>query len=197
MHTERTDTETSNPENKDTEAAASAPLTKKQRVLNELREIAVTILYLAGSLCILETYKSLILLQQGINAFGQNYTVALLEAVMLGKIVVIAQNLPFLKPNSKHSLARAVLFQSVMMTLIIDAGGRLEDIIFPHTAKLLEQSGNPLVLMITHQVAAMSIFMVLFTVTGLDRLLGPGKLWRLVFDPPNNEANMPQKSSPQ
>jgi hypothetical protein len=185
MQPDRINAEQSNPDNKETGATAAVPpLTKKERIINELKEVAITMLYLATSLCILETYKSLILLQQGINAFAQNYTVALVEALMLGKIVVIAQNLPFLKPNNKHSLARAVLYQSVLMTLIIDIGGKLEDTIFPHTARLLAQSGNPQVLMVTHQVAAMSIFIVLFTVTGLDKLLGPGTLWRLVFRPP-------------
>jgi hypothetical protein len=158
-------------------------LTKKQRLLHELKEIALTMLYLAGTLSVLETYKSLILLQLGINAFGQNYTFALLEALMLGKIVVLAKDLKFLKASPNRSLAQAVLFQSVMMTLITDVGGKIEDALFPHAASLIERSGDPVALMITHQVAAMSIFIVYFTVVGLDKMLGPKTLWRLLFVP--------------
>jgi hypothetical protein len=186
MQPDRKDFAQSEPEKVETSATASLPLTKKQRIINEVKEVVVTILYLAASLCILQTYKSLILLQLGIKSFGQNYTFAIIEALMLGKIVVLAQHLPFLKACNRHSLARAVLYQSAVMTLIVDVAGKVEDSIFPHSAKLLEQSGNPLALMVTHQVASMSIFIVLFTVTGLDRMLGPGTLWRLVFRPPGS-----------
>lgn len=103
----------------------------------------------------------------------------------LGKIVTLTQNLPFLKACRHRSLAIAVLYQALVMTIIIDIAGSLEDMLFPQSAKLLSQSGNPLVLAITHQFAAMLIFIVLFTVKGIDQELGPGKLWKLVFSPPD------------
>jgi len=160
--------------------------TKKQRLVHELRDVGITIGYLAASLSILETYKSLILLQLGINEFQHNLVFALVEAIALGKIVAIAQNLPFLKACNRHSLFRAVLYQAVVMTLITDVGGKIEDVLFPRSATLLSQSGAPLVLAITHQLGAMVIFSILFTVKGLDEALGPGKLWRLVFCPPDS-----------
>lgn len=164
------------------EEPAAKP-TRKERIMEELKELGTTMGYLAVSLSLLETYKSLILLQQGVNAFQHNYCVALIEAVAYGKIVVLTQNLPFVKSCNSHSLARAVLYQSVVMTLITDLGGRLEDIIFPRSAKFVAQTGDPIVLMITHQLAAMCIFIVLYTVRGLDERLGPGKLWKLIFGP--------------
>lgn len=156
--------------------------TRKERIMHELKELGLTIGYLAVSLSILETYKSLILLQQGINCFQHNYAVALIESVALGKIVVLTQNLPFVRACNQHSLARAVLYQSVVMTLIVDLGGRLEDMLFPRSAKFLAQTGDPIVLAITHQLAAMSIFIILYTVRGLNERLGPGQLWKLIFD---------------
>ncbi len=163
------------------EQTTIAKPTKKQLILNELKEVGIVVGYLAVSLSILETYKSLILLQQGINMFAHNYTFALVESVALGKIVALAQNLPFLEAFEKHSLARAVLYQSIIMTLIVDVGGQLEDILFPRSAKLVAQSGDPTALMMTHQLASMLVFIVLFTVRGLSRKLGPGKLWKLIF----------------
>ncbi len=149
--------------------------------MHELKELGLTIGYLAVSLSLLETYKSLILLQQGINDFQHNYAVALVESVALGKIVVLTQNLPFVRACNQHSLARAVLYQAVVMTLIVDLGGRLEDMLFPRSAKFLAQTGDPVVLAITHQMASMSIFIILYTVRGLNERLGPGQLWKLIF----------------
>jgi hypothetical protein len=114
----------------------------KERLINELKEVAFTVGYLAASLSILETYKSLILLQQGINDFQRNYIFALVEAILLGKIVAITQKLPFLKACNRHSLATAVLYQAMVMTLITDVGARLEDILFPRSAGLVSQSGT-------------------------------------------------------
>ena len=163
--------------------------TRKERLVHELKEFGITVGYLAASLSLLETYKSLILLQLGINNFQHNYAVALIESVALGKIVVLTQNLPFVKSCNQHSLARAVLYQSVVMTLITDLGGKLEDALFPRSAKFLAQSGDPIALAITHQLAAMSIFVILFTVRGLNERLGPGKLWQLIFAPKDTAGN--------
>lgn len=164
------------------EESATKP-TRKERMMEELKECGVIMGYLAVSLSLLETYKSLILLQQGVHAFQHNYGVALVEAIAYGKIVVLTQNLPFVKACNKHSLARAVLYQSIVMTLITDLGGRVEDMLFPRSAKFLAQTGDPLALMITHNLAAMCIFIALYTFRGLDERLGPGKLWKLIFGP--------------
>jgi hypothetical protein len=155
--------------------------TMKQRLVSELKEIGITVAYLAVSLSILQTYKSLILLQQGINAFGNGYLFAIGEAIALGKIVALAQKLPFLKACNRHSLAQAVLYQSAVMTMIVAVGEQLEDILFPKAAKLLAQSGDPMALYVTHLLAGFLIFVFYFTFKGLDESLGPGKLWRLLF----------------
>ena len=157
--------------------------------MSELKDVAATVLYLAVSLSIMQTYKSLILLQQGINEFGPNYLFAIVEALALGKIVVLAEKLPLLKRSGRHALAMEVLFQSLMMTLIADAAVKIEDTLFPMAAKLLEHSGSPLIFLLNRQVALMSLFIVLFTVRGLDELLGPGKLWKLIFQPPGTGTN--------
>jgi hypothetical protein len=158
--------------------------TTKQLILREVKEVLAIVLYLAVSLSILETYKSLILLQQGINEFGHNYTVAIVEALALGKIVALAQNLPFLSALRSRALVWVILYQSIVMTIIVDLGGQLEDHIFPRSAKLLAESGDPFVLMVTHQLVSMMIFIVLFTVRGAEKALGRGTLKKLFFEPP-------------
>ncbi len=158
-------------------------MTKKERLVEELKMVGLTMGYLAVSLSILETYKSFILLQQGINEFQHNYLFALVEAVLLGKIVALTQNLPFLKICNNRSLATAVFYQAAVMTVITDLGGKLEDLLFPHSAKWVQETGDPFALWATHQMAAMAIFIVLFAVREIDRAMGPGKLWQLIFSP--------------
>jgi hypothetical protein len=86
-----------------------------------------------------------------------------------------------------RSRATAILYKAVVMTLITDVAGRLEDTFFPRSAALIAQTGNPLVLHITHQAAAMAIFTVLFTVRALDEALGPGKLWKIFRSPADSK----------
>ncbi|CAN5388101.1 hypothetical protein BH10CYA1_BH10CYA1_52610 [soil metagenome] len=162
--------------------------TKKQLVMREVREVLAIVLYLAASLSILETYKSLILLQQGVNEFGHNYTVAIIEALALGKIVALSQNLPFLNALRSRALIWVVLYQSIVMTIIVDLGGQLEDHFFPRSARLIAESGDPVVLMVTHQLVSMLIFMVLFTARGADRAFGHGTIKKLMFEPPQTNS---------
>jgi len=163
---------------------AEKKLSKKEFLIKELKDLGSIMGYLFVSLSVMETYKSLILLQLGIHAFQHNYLFALIEAIALGKIVALTQNLSLLKQFSGNSLYITVLIQAVIMTLITDVGGYLEDLIFPHAAQMLARTGNPLALTITHQWAAMLIFIVLFAFRGLDKRLGKGTLGKLFFAKP-------------
>lgn len=145
------------------------------------------VIYLAASLSILETYRSLLLLQLGMDEFVHNYTIAIVEAIALGKIVALAQKLPFLQAFRNRALVWAVLYQSVVMTAVVALGGQLEDHLMPASAKLLAQSGNPVALAVTRQLASLLIFVVLFTVRGADKALGSGTLWKLFFEEPHSK----------
>ncbi len=81
------------------------------------------------------------------------------------------------------------------MTLIVDLGGRLEDHLFPRSAKLLAESGDTLVLIATHQLASMMIFILLFTVRSVDRALGSGTLRKIFLGAPRPENKSASLSS--
>jgi len=139
------------------------------------------VLYLAASLSLLGTFRALVLIQQGTNEFTHVYVVAIVEALALGKIVALAQNLKIFRTWDNRPLVWSVLFKSVLMTLIVDIGGSIEKAIFdPH---LVERPLHPIMLLITHQIALMTIFIVLFIVRDLNRTLGEGKLFNLFFVP--------------
>ena len=162
----------------------------KEAVMHEVKEVLAIVLYLAVSLSILGTYKSLVLFQRGVDEFSHNYAVAAIEALALGKIVALTQNLPLMKAFSDRALVWAVLYQSIVMTIIVDLGGMVEDQLFPRTARLLEQTGDPMVLMVSHQFVSMGIFIVLYSVRGADKALGSGSLWKLFFQAPERKGEL-------
>ena len=153
---------------------------RKQMLKHELRAYAGIALYLAACFSLLATVRAVVLIQHGINEFVHGYVVAIVEAVALGKVVLLAQNLRVLSAWEKRTLALSVLWKSFLMTIIVDIGGRIEGLIFHHAPA---HTIHPTIFFIAHQLAFMFIFVVLFTARELDRDLGPGKLFNLCFGP--------------
>lgn len=159
--------------------------TKKELLLHELRDIFGVMLYLAVSLSVLATFKGLALIQVGINEFAQLYTGAIVNALALGKFVVMAQNIPIMNAMDHKPLIWSVLYKSVLMTLIIDIASAAEETIFASITKhQASPSLHPIMFMVAHQITAMFIAMILFTVRGLDQRLGPGKLLQFLIGKP-------------
>jgi len=155
--------------------------TKKEFVLHEAREVFFMVSYLAISLSLIATFRSLVLIQNGINDFTHSYIVAIVLAVALGKIVVLGQKLPFVSAFNHRPLIYSVLYKAALMTLLANLGGKLEEKLFPALNHGGGSTAHQLVLLVTHQLALMSIFIVLFTWRDLERVLGHGTLFRLFF----------------
>ena len=168
-------------ETPDTAGETGSKSTKKELLLHELKEIFAIMIYLWVSLSLLSTIKSLVLVQQGINDFADGYQVAAVLALGAAKVVVLAQNLKLMKAWDSRPLIWAVLYKSTLMALIVDGALKLEEKLFHHNTASQAAAAHPIVLLITHQVVLLSIFVVLFLVRGLDRELGPGRLSRLIF----------------
>jgi hypothetical protein len=148
---------------------------RKEHILQELKELAIIFLYLAASFSILETMRSLILIQLGINNFIHGFVVALVEALALSKIVLLAQRLPLLNALNNRSLALSAFYQAVIMALVVFFAGQLEEKLFAHhvaDAPVRQQLG----VTITHLATLLFVFYVPLVIRGLDRVLGPGKL---------------------
>lgn len=150
--------------------------------MRELKEFSSIVLYLAASFGLLATVKSLILIQLGIHDFVHGYIKALIESVALGKIVMLAQHIPILNALEKKSLLRSSLFKAAVMTVIVFLGGALEEKLFAkHVAETpLKQE---LLVMIAHLSALYVVFYVLFLARGLDKVLGHGRLLKLLTEP--------------
>jgi hypothetical protein len=126
------------------------------------------------------SFKALVLVQHGVEDFGHMYAVAAVEAIALGKIVAIAQDLPLINAWNAKPMIYSVFYKSGIMAVLVYLGGTLEEKIFHHVAEVVP---HPWLLFVSHELAFLYIFVVLFTVRDMDRILGPGKLFAMVFGP--------------
>lgn len=160
---------------------------KLELVLHELKEIFAIMIYLWASLSLLATIKSLVLVQQGINDFIHDYQIAAVLALGAAKVVVLVQDLKVMKAWDHRPLIWVVLYKTTLMALIVDCALKLEEKLFDHHASAQAAVTHPIILMVAHQIVLFSIFAVLFFVRGLNRKLGPGTLYKLIFAPPAQE----------
>jgi hypothetical protein len=165
--------------------------TRKERLLRELRDLFSVVLYLAISLSIVATFKGLVLIQVGVNEFVRLYTLAIINSLALGKFVALTQNLPFMNAWDRRPLIWSVLYKSALMTLIVYTASVVEDAIYVAVTKHQDVPPlHPIILLIAHQLAALLIFIVLFTVRGIDQHLGKGELIKLII------GNEPERDTP-
>lgn len=155
---------------------------RKEHIMQELKELLAIFLYLVSSFSVLCAFKSLILIQLGINNFVHGFVFALVEALALSKIVLLAQRIPLLNAFNNKSLALSALYQAIIMAFVVLIAGNLEEKLFAHhvaEAPIKQEIG----VTITHLVALIFVFYVPLVVKGLDRALGYGKLRAAYFTP--------------
>jgi len=162
----------------------------KERIAEELREFSTISVYLAVNFVILSTFKSLILIQSGVNDFVHGYIVALVEAVALGKIVLLCQKIPFLnKTINQRPLIVSALAKAGFLAVVVFLGGRLEEKLFAH--KVAEAAlKQRLIVDVTHILCLLVVFFLMFVFRELGAALGPGKLKNLLLKPREPEQSL-------
>lgn len=160
----------------------------REHLISELKELGAIVLYLAISFVLIATGKSLVLIQVGINDFVHGYVKAVIESLALGKIVMLAQNIPFLVRRQNTSILRSASYKALVMAIIVFLAGELEEKIFAKhavEAALKEE----LLFTIAHLFGLFVVFYTLFVARELDRTLGKGKLWTLLTERPSGTAS--------
>lgn len=161
------------------EALESTLRLTKETLAEEIKRFVENFLYLVFCLSVLETYRSLVLLQFDINQFGHGYLVAITASLIMAKLVTLAQRIKFFEIFDSKPLIYPVLFRSIMMTICVAIFKVGEELIFS-TNHVIPQF-HATVLTLTHYLGTTFVFFVLFTVRGLDQKLGKGTLSRLFF----------------
>jgi hypothetical protein len=156
-----------------------------------------TIFFFVGFNLILWT-KHLILEEHGIDFSG--FFTATVAALLVGKAVLVTDNLPFMRRFDGAPMIRPILFKSAIYWLCVlivrfverlvhflAAGGSIAD--FPgHLAEQLSWSR-----FMSIQIWLMVLFLVYVTIHELNRLFGDGELYRLFFRWSSSEAKLTRR----
>ena len=157
----------------------------REKFKEELKLFLENFIYLATCLSVLETYRSLVLLQFGINQFAHGYVIAVSAGLVMGKLTTLSRRIKAFEIFDSKPLIWPILYRSAMMTVFVKLFKTVEELVFKSGHEI--SGDHALVLTITHFAGTMFVFMVLFTVRGLEERLGEGRLKELFFSPPSSE----------
>ncbi len=172
-----------------TEAAGSSRWARIGATLaHELREVLPpTIFFFVGFNLILFT-KRLMLADYLIQVSG--FLVATTGALIVGKVVLVADKMPFLRRYDNAPLIRPILFKTIVYTLLVFVARLLEAFIHYLVDGGAVGSGGFIDDMLGsfswHRFTATQLwifvlFLVYVTAVELDTLLGDGELFKILF----------------
>jgi hypothetical protein len=167
-------------------SAAMATKTEiiKQKAYHEMRQYLVIALYLWVVFSLFVTYKSIILRQNHIDYAAHG--VAVINALVLGKFMLIARALRLGESKSDRPLIYPTVSKSALFAVVLGICKLLEDILVgAFHGKSMAESIADLGGTWTGILALCTILFVLlipfFAVNELDQVLGDGKLKQLFF----------------
>jgi hypothetical protein len=157
-------------------------------VLHEVREVLPpTIFFFVGFNLILFT-KRLILAQYLIQFTG--FAIATVGALIVGKVVLVADQMPFLRRFDYAPLAQPILFKTAMYTFFVFIARLLEAFVhyaleggaIGHGGFIVEQLGSfSWERFASTQIWIFVLFLIYVTGNELNQLLGDGELHKILF----------------
>jgi hypothetical protein len=163
-----------------TEVAANPSM--KQKVKHELVELGAISLYLAFFFCALATYSMLLLDKYDISYFS--YGVALLNAVVIAKVILIGEYARLGKEHENKPLFVSSLYKAILFSLLVFAFHVVEEMVKRlihaegfagafHNVRLDDLLSRTLIIFCT--------FLPLFAFRELQRVMGEEKFRDLFF----------------
>jgi hypothetical protein len=156
-----------------------------------------TIFFFAGFNLILWT-KRLILEEHGV-VFG-GFLTATLAALLVGKAVVVTDNLPFMRRFEGAPLIQPILFKSAIYWLCVVIVRLAEEFVyFVAEGSAVADFRDHLVdhfslaRFLSIQIWLMVLFLVYVTIDELNNLFGDGELYRLFFRWRSSEAKLARR----
>jgi hypothetical protein len=153
----------------------------KQRAKHELKDFAITAGYLAVLFCAVSAYGTLLLRGYG-ETKTLNFTFAIINALVIGKVILIGEMMNIGKRAETRPLYQSVLLKSVIFGLFVFAFHLLEEFI----KRLIHHKPNWTVLheikldeLIGRSIIIFCAFIPLFAFRELRRVLGEEKLYEM------------------
>lgn len=179
-----------------TEAAPKHPGTLKERALEELRAFWLIALYLWIFLGAFTTYRVLVLAETGV--WYVHYGVALVEALIIAKVVLIGRMFSFSRRYEDRALYVSVAYKSVLFGLLAVLFGVIEHLIegwvhhkglFGGLEDMVAVGGYELAARVLMLMVA---FVPFFAFWELGRVLGMKRLANIFFAKPGAESTSPE-----
>src|ERR1035438_8533500 len=120
----------------------SVPKSRKQKAKHELKELLVIFFYLAFFFCALVTYSMLLLNEYHVKYL--NYAFALINALVITKVVMIGEYVHVGRRGETKPLVLSALWKAFIFTLLVFAFHVLEEVIkrLIHGDAMAEASRN-------------------------------------------------------
>jgi hypothetical protein len=182
--------------------AASTPTALLRRAVNwwlaqVKHALPPTIFFFVGFNLILWT-KRLILQEHGIEFSG--FFTALVAALLIGKAVLVTDNLPFMRRFDGAPMIQPILFKSAIYWLCVLVVRLAEELVhFIAAGGAVADFGDhfadqfPLARFLSIQIWLMVLFLVYVTIHELNALFGDGELYRLFFRWRSSEAKLTRR----
>ncbi len=164
------------------------PVSRKQKAREELRAFGFITLYLALFLGSFNAYRRLILAEQGVSTL--NYGLALLEAMILAKIILLGDALKLGRSLERRSLLEVTVLKALLFSALAILFTLLERLIEALLHGSLEAGLAHRLLphgpdeMLARLVMMVTTFLPFFAFWELRRLLGPHRLSGLFLRKP-------------
>lgn len=152
----------------------------KQKAKQELKDFFIISLYLAFFFSALVTYTILLLRQYDVSSL--NYTFAIINALVIAKVILIGEMMSLGKHAETRPLYQSVLYKAVVFSLLVLAFHFLEEFIKrlihgkPFGTVWHEINPNEL---IGRSILVFCTFLPLFAFIELRRVLGEEKFYAL------------------
>jgi hypothetical protein len=154
----------------------------KHRAKHELKDYAIVSTYLAVLFCTVAAYTTLLLKKYDVTDDTLTYTFAIINALVIGKVILIGEMLRLGRRAETRPLYQSVLLKSFLFGLLVFAFHLLEEFI----KRLIHGKPAGTVLheldleqMLARSIIILCAFVPLFAFRELRRVLGEEKLYAL------------------
>jgi hypothetical protein len=156
-----------------------------EKVSHELIEYGINAIYLALVFAAFTQYRRLLLAAHDISY--TNYWVALIEALVLGKVIMIGNVFHLGRGLEDRPLIYPTLYKTAVFTVFVGVFKVIEHVIKGLwngegiMGGLVELSEKGIEVVLANSLVLLVAFLPFFAVRELGRALGEGKLWKLFF----------------
>lgn len=160
----------------------------KERAISEAKRFAVIVVYLCMLFVLLQLHKLTVLRgQEPVTAFAYPIGFALINALILGKIILIAEAIHVGERFKDRALVYAILFKSATFSILLVCFEILEEVLvglFHH--KTISQSmptlgGGGLDGTLLVGLMVFIVLIPFFSFTEVARVIGEGELLSMIF----------------